>query len=52
MKNMVLTVSQDQVEQMGLEYADTLEQAIQRINIPNPEILIFPKAAVTLPYLF
>ena len=41
-----------EVEQMGLEYAPTLEEAIQRVSIKEPEVVIFPKAAITLPLLY
>ncbi|NVM53236.1 MAG: nickel-dependent lactate racemase [Candidatus Helarchaeota archaeon] len=44
-------LSQTEVEQMGLEYAPRLESAIKRIEIKNPEVLILPKGAITLPLL-
>lgn len=45
-------LSRENIEKMGLEYASTLEEAIQAIDIPNPDVIIFPKAAITLPSLY
>ncbi|HUX99857.1 MAG TPA: nickel-dependent lactate racemase [Candidatus Deferrimicrobium sp.] len=45
-------LSKTEVEQMGLEFAPTLEGAIKRIHIKNPDVLIFPKGAITLPLLY
>ncbi len=45
-------LAQDEIEQMGLEYASTLGEAIQRVKIENPEVIIFPKGTVTLPLLY
>ncbi|NVM29683.1 MAG: nickel-dependent lactate racemase [Candidatus Helarchaeota archaeon] len=45
-------VSPTEIEQIGLEYASTLEDAIQRVKIKNPEVIIFPKGAITLPFLY
>ena len=44
-------LSQSEVEQMGLEFAPTLDEAIQSIKDQNPEVIIFPKGATTLPVL-
>lgn len=44
-------VSPDEIEQMGLEHAPNLEEAIQRVHFQSPEVLVFPKGAVTLPLL-
>jgi nickel-dependent lactate racemase len=44
-------LSQSEVEQMGLEFAPTLDEAIRRITDQNPEVIIFPKGTITLPIL-
>ncbi|TFG05058.1 MAG: nickel-dependent lactate racemase [Promethearchaeota archaeon] len=41
----------DQVAQMGLEFAPDLETALSRITLTNPDVLILPKGAITLPLL-
>ncbi|MHA1428721.1 MAG: nickel-dependent lactate racemase [Candidatus Helarchaeota archaeon] len=44
-------ISQIEIEQMGLEYAPSLEAALKMIICQNPEVLILSKAAITLPIL-
>ena len=44
-------LTQKEIEQMGLEFAPTLFDAIQCIPHKNPEVLIFPKGTTTLPLL-
>ncbi len=44
-------ISQSEIEQMGLEHAPTLATAIKRITHKSPEVIIFPKGAITLPLL-
>jgi len=44
-------LSQNEVEQMGLEFASNLDEAIQSIAKKNPEVIIFPQGPNTLPTL-
>jgi len=44
-------ITQSKIEQIGLKYAPTLDAAIQRISHEHPEVIIFPKGAITLPIL-
>jgi nickel-dependent lactate racemase len=42
---------QTQIEQMGLEFAPTLLEAMQCIPYKSPDVIIFPKGTTTLPLL-
>jgi len=44
-------VAQRDIEQMGLEYAPTFNDAIKTINFKTPTVTILPKGAITLPLL-
>ena len=44
-------LTQNEIEQIGLEFAPTLSDAMHCIPNQNPEVIIFPKGTTTLPLL-